>query len=356
MRSELRNKLLFGASLFLLLAACPMAHAITIFRVAATSDREVYPSVSGNTVVWQFFNSRYGDWDIEAAQVFDGKVVGSFTIADLPGDDLFPIIDGNDVVWQHQYDETDGDVYGARIGNGHTLSRYAISASMDDERIPCVSDGVVVWQHGFVDAPDWDILGARLTGSDNPEAFFVSAMIDVDEVGPCISGNLAVWQQRSSDLPQPFVYGADISDPNSPRLFYTNMALGEQQVPSLSDGWLVGRETDKAGKVMVDNLFDPFNPEGISSSSLTACPRIHKHIVVWQDGSNGTGDIRGYNLITRQEFILTNTKMSDQVNPAVYVDTEAQRAIVVWQDDRDGNWDIYGAILDGPEVATTTEP
>ena len=49
--------------------------------------------------------------------------------------------------------------------------------------------------------------------------------------------------------------------------------------------------------------------------------------------------------------MITDRKMSDQVNPSVYVDTEQQRAIIVWQDDRDGNWDIYAAVLEGPEVA-----
>jgi hypothetical protein len=53
------------------------------------------------------------------------------------------------------------------------------------------------------------------------------------------------------------------------------------------------------GKVMIDSLFDPFNPEGISSSTRTACPKIHRRIVAWQDESNGTWDIRGLNLITR---------------------------------------------------------
>jgi len=357
MQSKSLHKLPSAAGLFLILASCTAARAITIFKVAATEENEAYPMVSEDTVVWQVFNSRYGSWDIEGAQVSDSGVLPSFVIADFSGDDVFPVIDGNDVVWQYQYDDdSDGDVYGARIADGRTVARFAISASQDDEVLPWVSQGVAVWQHGFVGAPDWDILGARLTGEDAPEAFFVSAGIDIDEIYPCISGSLVVWHQRSSDLPQPFVYGADIADPNNPRTFYTNMALGQHEIPSLSEGWLVGRETDDVGKVIVDNLFDPFNPEGISSSGLTASPKIHKHIVVWQDGSNGTWDIRGYNLVTHQEFIVTNTKMSNQVNPAVYVDAQAGRAIIVWQDDRDGNWDIYGAIVDGPEVITTTEP
>lgn len=352
MRSESPNRLLIVASLFLVLAASTAAHAVTVLKVAATDDDETYPSVSGDTVVWQFFNSRYDDWDIAGAVITNGAAGARFTICDFPNDDRYAVIDGNDVVWQHQYTQDgDGDVYAARVVNGRMVSRFAVSNSVDNECLPCVAGGVVVWQHLFSDANDWDVLGAYLTGQDNPEAFFVSAGIDVDELFPAISGNLVVWQQRSADLPGPFAYGADISDPNNPRTFYTTMALGQYEPPGLSDGWLVGRETDGVGKVMADNLFDPFNPEGISSSGRTACPKIHKHIVVWQDQGNDTWDIRAYNLVTRQEFVVTDMKMSDQVNPAVYVDTESEQAIIVWQDNRDGNWDIYAAIFDGPEVA-----
>ncbi len=357
MRSKSPIKSSMVGSVLLVLTVAAAAQALTLLKVAATEDDETYPSVSGNTVVWQSFNSRYDDWDIAGTTISNGVAGGSFTISDYPGDDLFPIIDGNDVVWQHQYSQDgDGDVYGARVVGGRTVARFAISDSVEDECLPYVSDGVVVWQHMFSDAQDWDILAARLTGLDNPQAFFVSAGIDVEELFPCISGNLVVWQQRSADLPEPFVYGADISDSNHPRTFYTTMALGKYEIPGLSDGWLVGRETDEVGKVVADNLFDPFNLEGISSSGLTACPKIHKHIVVWQDQSNNTWDIRGYNLVTRQEFVVTNMKMSEQVNPSVYVDTAAERAVIVWQDNRDGNWDIYAAILDGPEVAAQNAP
>jgi beta propeller repeat protein len=357
MRGQRRGQLLV-ASLLCVVSTGPLVRgAVTVLRVATTAEDEAFPSVCGNTVIWQYFNSRYGDWEISGADIADPAVPLTFAITDLPGDDVYPVIDGNDVVWQHQWDaDSDADVYATRIENHQRTALYAVSAFMDDERLPSVSHGVVVWQHRFVGAPDWDVFGARLTGVDNPDAFAVSAGIDIDELAPCISGNLVVWYENAADLPQPMVYGADISDPNNPHVFYTTMGLGAHEMPSLSEGWLVARQTDDVGKVFVDNLFDPFNPQGISGSGLTACPRIHKHIVVWQDQSNGTWDIRGYNLITHQEFAVTNMRMSDQVNPAVYVDTKQQRAIIVWQDGRDGNWDIYAAIVDGPEIAAAAEP
>lgn len=70
MRSESPEKATFVLCVLLVLAA----RAVAAFKVASTADDEVYPSVSGNTVVWQYFNSRYGDWDIYAA-VLDGPEV-----------------------------------------------------------------------------------------------------------------------------------------------------------------------------------------------------------------------------------------------------------------------------------------
>jgi hypothetical protein len=352
MQSETPKRWLVVVGLCLVLAAS-VAAEINVFRVAGTQEDEGFPTVSGNIVVWQYFNSRYGDWEIEGADITDPAAPQAFAITDIPGDDIFPVIDGNDVVWQHQRNaNSDGDVYGANVANRPSVPIHAISASGDDERLPCVSKGVAVWQHKLAGVPDWDVAGAKLTGKDNPDSFYVSAAIDVDELAPCISGRLVVWHQKAPDLPRPMVYGADISDPNRPHTFYTAMALGDYELPWLSDGWLVARETDGLGQVMVDNLFDPFNPEGISGSGRTACPKIHQHLVVWQDQSNNTWDIRGYNLRTRQEFVVTNMKMSDQVNPAVYFDSVRQRAVIVWQDDRNGDWDIYAALVTGPEVAT----
>jgi len=352
MWSELSSRTLVAAGTYVFLMVSAATAEMTVFPVATSDDDEVFPTVSGNTVVWQFYNSRYDDWDIEGADVADAAVIRDFQITDVPGNDAYPVIDGNDVVWQHEYRPgLDWDIHAATIADRSRIVRYIVSASSDDERLPCVSGGVAVWQHMFLGVADWDILGAYLTGADDPEPLYISTAIDIDELFPCISGNLVVWSQKKPDGDEPCVWGADISDPCQPRVFYTTMALGEQEFPCISGGWLVGRDTDEVGRVLLDNLFDPFNPEEISGSGVTACPRIHGHIVVWQDGSNGTWDIRAYNRITEEEIVVTNRKMSEQMNPSVYVDAEQARAIIVWQDNRDGNWDIYAAVLDTPEIA-----
>ena len=354
MRSRLPHRSFIAVSLCLILTASAVARALTVFPVARTGDDEAFPTVSGNTVVWQFYNSRYDDWDIEGADILDPAAPVGFPVTDTPGDDLYPVVDGNDVVWQHQYrEDSDGDVHAADISNRGQVVRYTVSGSMDDECLPDVADGVVVWQHRFFGVPDWDILGAHLAGQEDPESFYVATAIDIHELFPSISGNLVVWHQKMPDIQQPYIWGADISDPNNPRSFYTQLKLGDHEIPSLSEGWVVWRETDDVGRVMVDNLYDPFNPERISGSGLTACAKIHKHIVVWQQQnmSNGTWDIHAYNLATRHEFPITDMRMSDQVNPAVYVGAQQGRTMIVWQDNRNGNWDIYAAVLDGPEVA-----
>jgi len=352
MRRELSHKSFVAAGLCLILAASGAVAAMTVFPVAATDDDETFPTVSGDTVVWQFYNSRYDDWDIRGADISDAVVLDDFQIADFPGADAFPMIDGNDVVWQHEYQPgLDWDVHAADLSDRTHILKYIVSDSADDERLPCVSGGVVVWQHMFFGESDWDILGAQLTGADDPEWFYVSAAIGVNELFPCISGELVVWNQKKPDADEPCLWGADISDPCQPRIFYATMGLGEHELPCISNGWIVGRETDDVGRVLLDNLFDPFNVVEISHSGQTACPKIHGHFVVWQDFSNGTWDIRAYNRITRQEIVVTDRKMSDQMNPSVYVDAAEARATIVWQDNRDGNWDIYAATLETPEIA-----
>ncbi|MBN2130462.1 MAG: hypothetical protein JW741_13250 [Sedimentisphaerales bacterium] len=351
MPSQSLRSLLLAAAACLVFSVVPAVAEMIVFPVATTDDDETFPTVSGGTVVWQFYNSRYDDWDIRGAGISDTGVVRDFQITDVPGTDAYPMIDGNDVVWQHEYQPgLDWDIHAADISDRSRIVKYIVSDSADDERLPSVSGGVVVWQHMFFGESDWDILGAYLTGADDPEYFYVSATIGVNELFPCISGDLVVWNQPKPDADEPCVWGADISDPCQPRTFYTTMGLGEYEMPCISDGWIVGRDTDDVGRVLLDDLFDPFNAEKISWSGLTASPRIHGHLVVWQDLSNGTWDVRAYNRITREELVITDRKMSDQMNPSVYVDAAQARATIVWQDNRDGNWDIYAATLDTPEI------
>ncbi|HPO70993.1 MAG TPA: hypothetical protein PKV53_11905, partial [Anaerohalosphaeraceae bacterium] len=73
------------------------------------------------------------------------------------------------------------------------------------------------------------------------------------------------------------------------------------------------------------------------------------HLVVWQDNRNGNWDIYGYNLITRQEFAITDDP-ADQIHPAV------SGTLVVWEDYRVSPSNIYYVWLEGPAAADCPEP
>ena len=90
-------------------------------------------------------------------------------------------------------------------------------------------------------------------------------------------------------------------------------------------------------------------------SSNAINPDISGNLIVWQDDRNGDWDIYGYNLTTRQEFLISDdqpnqTVFSDQTNPAISGTT------VVWQDNLGGKMNIYMALLSGPDVATCANP
>lgn len=107
---------------------------MTVFPVATSEEDEIFPTVSGGTVVWQFNNSRYDDWDIEGADLSETAVLRNFQITDVPGVDAYPVIDGNDVVWQHEYRPgQDWDIHAADISQRSRILKYVVSDSANDE-------------------------------------------------------------------------------------------------------------------------------------------------------------------------------------------------------------------------------
>ena len=63
-----------------------------------------------------------------------------------------------------------------------------------DQRQPAISGGLVVWQQRSNPGQgDWDIYGARISGSgvNAPIPIYVAAG---DQVKPSVSRNLVVWQ------------------------------------------------------------------------------------------------------------------------------------------------------------------
>ncbi|HMA38097.1 MAG TPA: S-layer homology domain-containing protein, partial [Chloroflexia bacterium] len=73
-------------------------------------------------------------------------------------------------------------------------------------------------------------------------------------------------------------------------------------------------------------------------------PHLDGDMLVYEDDSAGTWDIRAKNLATAATPFPVYVGPGDQRAPAISGD------LVVWQDNRNGDWDIYGAYLSTGQV------
>ena len=157
-----------------------------------------------------------------------------------------------------------------------------------------------------------DVLTLELSfgAEDLPEEFLFSALPE-DQEYVAVSGQIIVWQQNFDDDWD--LYAADISDPSNPDVFAV-----------------------------------------ATDTSAAMHPAIDGHLIVCRDDRNGDWDIYGYNLTTRQEFIISDNQpgqqvFSNQTYPSISGNT------VVWEDDLGSEINIYAALLDGPEIADCPE-
>jgi beta propeller repeat protein len=128
----------------------------------------------------------------------------------------------------------------------------------------------------------------------------------------------------------------------------------DQESPAISGDIVVWEQNmGSHWDIMAADISDPDNPDVMSIAALPSnarYPAIDGRLIVWQDDRNGMWDIYGYNLVTHQEFRITDyqsgqTVFSNQTSPAI------DGNVVVWVDDLSGTPQIYATCLEGPEVA-----
>lgn len=322
------------------------ARAGAEFIISDTEQDETYPVVAGHWVVWQEL-TRYGDYDVLAADVSNLHLPLIQEVANTPWHEYFPATDGATVVWQEQMDmDSDADIGGAPLD--HPLDRYTVAATSADETLPIVSGHRIVWQQRIGNA-DSDVMMATLS-EQGAITTYLLASSGAHEFSPCVDGPWVIWHLYPSDPPS-YVAGAYVGNPEEPIHFYTWFDLGETQIPHMDYPYVVGMNKDINGRIYWDNMADPLMPAPIPGTGDAANPKGARHIVVYEDIRGPSWDVYGYNLITKQEFPIAKGHGA-QRNPSISYDSKKEHFLVVWQDQRnDDNFDIYGRVLDKSDVA-----
>ncbi|MEN6309160.1 MAG: hypothetical protein ABFD91_15545 [Anaerohalosphaeraceae bacterium] len=276
-----------------------------LIGVAAFEANQTHPSLWETCAAWE--DDYYGDTDVWVSDFSDTLNITTHSISPYLNNQSFPRIHGNTVVWQHQIADPDTqvldwDIYAADVTDPNNPLMYVVGAFSGDQQYPDIYRSTIVWQDNYWG--DNDIAAADVWRRNEPEQHTLSSLT-LDQTSPATDGKYVVWQEDfgAGDVD---LYGADISNPDQPVELLISDAAGSQINASLSG-----------------------------------------HLVVWQDNRNGNWDIYGFNLITRQEFQITNDK-DDQIHPAI--DNE----LVVFEDDRSGMSAVYAVQLDGTAIADCT--
>jgi beta propeller repeat protein len=251
-----------------------------------------------------------------------------FPVSPSAGQQVAPDVSGTIIVWQ---DNRNGnqDVYGYDLSTG---SEFPICTSSGHQTVPSVSGDIVVWQDGRTDS-DGDIYGYNLTTKTE---FLIAGGASYDQVRPAVSGNIVVWQDNRNGNHD--IFGYDLGA-NPPKEFPICIVAGTQNSPAVDGNYVVWRDNrqDSDGDIYGYNLTTKteFLIAGGNSFDQVS-PAISGNIVVWQDNRNGTQDIYGYNLSTGTVFPIC-TSAGNQTSPSI------SGNFVLWRDDRsDSGGDIYG--------------
>ncbi len=253
--------------------------------IAATSDFETSPDISGNVVVYVRVQNNKGHiWGKDLSKG------GAFPIWTAKGTHSDPKISGNRVVWWDPL-KSRGDI---RARNLKTKVNYSVAVGPLTTYAPAISGNLVVWVQESKSGRT-SIMGKRLGhgGSFTIRRAKAGQMV----ADPDVSGKVVVWDESVADsgsghwvvkgkrLPdgKPFLIHVGAADPGQPAID-GSLVVWEDYRNGLQED-LYGKDIDT--KVEFPVCADP---------SLQEWPAISGKLVVWDDNRTDVSDIWGCRL------------------------------------------------------------
>ena len=344
---------------FAFFAASALAGPFSEFAVSPSIFIQENPAVDGDTVVWQedFGDESASEWNILGMDINDSPG-NEFIFGYTEYNETNPAVSGNKIVWQLDYSPTDHDIY---FGDILTGSQGPVSETNYDEMYPAIHGNLVVWQERYedeVETTDWNIYSADILNPADPNIQPVSIYVE-DQISPAVFRSDVVFADFYIEGEAEGSFDITVTDTwmrDNPIDSYPTFEPEDEVAPAI-DGDRIVYQHDYSGNQTDYDLYviDRSDPRvniislisGLETSEEQ--PDISGHIVVWQDYRNNNWDIYGYNLVTQQEFQITDDPFNQQF-PAI------SGNLVVWQDERDEISQTYAAYLTDAVMANCDVP
>ena len=324
------------------------------FAVSSSDNTQEKPDVEDGIVIWQEYklDTESGEYDYDVFWLDAIDTSSSVFFLDWEANQTNPKISRSRLIFQDDYyGADDQDIVLVDVTDTDTIFVYNIAASYDDETHPAISGNTLVWQSnsGTAETPNWDIAAADVIEPNNPTLFYVDTT-EANQQSPAIYRNRVVYDEVASAAPGDHdVWSVDIWNRND--FTYSDIAVEagvNDQQPAIDNDMVVWHETSLSGDDDI-YLLDLSEKGAVPGALITHTgdqrnADISGNIVVWQDNRNGNWDIYGYNLVTGQEFAITDDEF-DQTDPAI------DGNLVAWADMWTGTSNIWAAELSGDAIA-----